>query len=449
MPVELFGVNKSEAQHVNGTPISVPNSINSEILSEKAQEIISQRPGVLLRLGNLFLLAALVIIIVSCWLIRYPDMVRANGRLTSINAPKPVITVTSGKLVELFVDENEMVRRGDILGYIESTGNHKNVLNLSVDIDSIEHALRSDQPELIRRFDPDKYMELGELQPSYQTFSHAYYSFSNYLIGGFYLKKRAILLKDMKNLERLRANLILQRDLQQQDLAVNRKTFEANQSLNASKVISDFDFRAEQSKLLGKELTLPQINSSIISNENQQNEKAKEILELENAIEQQKSIFLQAFYTFKSQLEEWRKKYLLIAPINGKVTFETFVQKNQQLQANQMIFFINPENSRYFAEVVIPQSNFGKVSEGQQVHLKLSSYPFQEFGFIHGKIKFISRIPSEGGYLAKVEFPDGLRTSNKKYIQYREGLVADAEIITNDLRLLERFYYGIKKQLQY
>ncbi len=64
-----------------------------------------------------------------------------------------------------------------------------------------------------------------------------------------------------------------------------------------------------------------------------------------------------------------------------------------------------------------------------------------------GKIEFISHMPSENGYLAKVILINGLTTTYNKQIQYRDGLLANAEIITKDMRLLERFYYNIVRQM--
>jgi HlyD family secretion protein len=210
-------------------------------------------------------------------------------------------------------------------------------------------------------------------------------------------------------------------------------------------VISAFDYRAEKSKLISKQLVLPQINSSIINNENQQHEKQKEIAELENQVQQQKNIFIQSLNTLKSQVEDWKKKFLLIAPIDGKVSFTSFLQENQELKAGQLICYINPENTSYYAEALIPQYNFGKVKTGQEVLLKFPAYPWQEFGSVKGTIEFISTVPSDSGYIAKLSFTNGLTTNYKKSIQYKTGLTAEAEIITADLRLTERFINSLRK----
>jgi multidrug efflux pump subunit AcrA (membrane-fusion protein) len=440
-----------ETELTNKETMSVPLEQMKDIASQRSelmQEIVSDKPGFLVRWGNFYFLLVLVLLVIACWFIKYPDVIQTSAKLTSINAPKPVISLVSGKLSKLNITENQVVSEGEIVGYVESIANHEAVLLLASHLDTIQTLLNGDRADQIKKYFKGTTALLGELQTAYQAFSQSFLTFDNYLTNGFYLKKRAILLRDKSSLLKLYNNLNVQRELQEQDLDLTQKTFNANESLKKDKVISDFDYRIEQSKLINKKLTLPQIRSTIISNESQQNEKEKEIIELENTISQQKLIFQQALSTFKSQLDEWKKKYTLMAPINGKVAFASFFQENQQLQANQTICFINPENSEYFAEIVIPQANFGKVAVGQRVLFKFQSYPFQEYGSVIGRIEFISHIPDEKGYLAKVNFINGLTTTYKKQVQYRDGLTANAEVITQDMRLLERFYYSVLKQIK-
>ncbi len=206
------------------------------------------------------------------------------------------------------------------------------------------------------------------------------------------------------------------------------------------------DYRNEKSKLIGKKLSIPQINASLISNEAQQNEKMKEIAELDNEIAVQKTKFGQALNTFNSQLSEWKKQFVLTAPISGTIRFARFLQQNQYLQANTLVCFINPENLACYAETYIPQTNFGKIKTGQSVLLKLPAYPFEQYGAVKGRLDFISNITTDSGYLAKIILPNGLITSYGRHLQFREGLSARAEIITQDMRLLQRVYYGLVKQ---
>ena len=144
----------------------------------------------------------------------------------------------------------------------------------------------------------------------------------------------------------------------------------------------------------------------------------------------------------------WKQLYLIESPIDGKISFASFLQENQQLQNNQTVCYINPDNTQYFAEVYIPQNNFGKVKQGQKVLLKLPAYPFQEFGAITGKLDFIAAIATDTGYLAKVLLPNGLLTNYKKQVLYHEGLYAQVEIITEDLKLSDRLLNQLRSVIK-
>jgi HlyD family secretion protein len=198
---------------------------------------------------------------------------------------------------------------------------------------------------------------------------------------------------------------------------------------------------------VAKEQQLPQLDASLLANVNQQTEKRKELEQLEHDIAQQRLIFEQALHTLKSAVDEWKLKYLLVASASGKVAFDTFVQENQQMRNGQLLCFIKPENSTYYAEMHIPQYNFGKVRTGMTVLLKFPSYPFQEYGAVRGRVDFISHIPSDSGYLAKVVLSPGLVTNRGQAIQYRDGLQANAEILTDEKRLLMRLFYNTVGQL--
>ncbi len=411
------------------------------------EEIISNKPPLIVRWGTVYFLFVLLFLALICWFIKYPDIVKTTAKLTSINAPKEVITKTAGQLTNLFIKEGEQVKAGTVLGYIESTANPEEVFYLSGRIDTISNIISKSEIEKLPPYINTSYQNLGELQQSYQTFLQSFLTFRNYISGGFYLRKKSMLINDMSLLNRQHQTLSQQKDLNSQDLELSQKTFEANESLKTDKVISDLDYRNEKSKLINKKLTLPQINSSLISNEAQQNEKQKEIAELENTIAQQKNIFIQSLNTLKSEVANWKKKYILMAPVDGKISFATFLQQNQELGENKTICFVNPDNTSYYAEVYIPQTNFGKISLGQRVLLKFPSYPFQEYGSVVGNIDFISNIPTDSGYLAKVTLPNALNTNYKKQVQFREGLQAEANIVTKDMRLLQRFYYGIAGQI--
>jgi HlyD family secretion protein len=372
-------------------------------------------------------------------------MIAAAAKLTSVNAPKEVRANMNGKLVRLFAKEDAVVKKGSVLGYIESVADHEEVIALEKSLEQLKDDIDNNAAEKVLEHLNKDYQHLGELQQQYQSFIQSLREFSDFLNNGFYIRKKMMLLTDLDNLKKQYANLLVQKNIQEKDLGLVKETFEANKQLKNDSVISAFDYRNEESKLLNKQLVLPQLTSSVLGNESQQNEKHKEILELENKIAQQKNVFLQALNSFKSQAEEWNKKYILTAPIDGQVAFAGFLQENQQVNNNQVICFINPGNTSYYVEMHIPQTNFAKVKTGQQVLLKFPSYPYQEYGAVSGTIDFISNVITDSGYLARIILPNGLTTNYNKQVQFHEGLAVQGEIITERMRLLQRFFNNTRQ----
>jgi hypothetical protein len=214
-------------------------------------------------------------------------------------------------------------------------------------------------------------------------------------------------------------------------------------------VISLSEYRKEQSKVLAKKLPLDDIGASIISNDNARSATKKELLDLERQFSELKYEFMQGLNKLLNDLEAWKKQYLLIAPINGIVAFSQLIQENQDIVPDKPVFFITPGQNGFYCEMFVAQNNFGKLAIGQKVVIQLESYPFQEYGSLIGKVSFISNIPNNNSqYLVKVDLSQGLKTSNGYDINFSNGLVANAQIITSRKRLIYKFLYPLKDMFE-
>jgi len=125
------------------------------------------------------------------------------------------------------------------------------------------------------------------------------------------------------------------------------------------------------------------------------------------------------------------------------------VQENEVLAPNQEVFYINPGNEQFFGEMAISQDNMGKVKEGQQVLVKLKSYPFEEYGMIRGRIKYIAEVPyKDSVFMSKVDFKIKNSSDLKKPIHLKQGMMADAEIITQNATILQRLGRSFFKMIK-
>jgi hypothetical protein len=99
--------------------------------------------------------------------------------------------------------------------------------------------------------------------------------------------------------------------------------------------------------------------------------------------------------------------------------------------------------------VYLTAKGLGKVEKGQRVNVRLHAYPDQEFGWLEGVVERVENAPDANGfYVVKVLFPKGLVTNYGKSLPASLQLEGTAEIITEDLRLIVRFFNPLKKILK-
>lgn len=419
---------------------------NREDRSELAQEIISAKAGFIERWALLIFTILFLILIGCTWFIRYPDVIEARATLTVANAPKEIIVRQQGRIVKLFKYNNANVVKNEVFGWMESIASHQEVLELSARVDSCIPLFEQGNFTMISRILGKQYANLGELQQSFTQFAEALQQLNDYTVNGFYEKNRTLLIHDISSLDSSRQKIKDQKHLMKRDLVLVEEAYHANQSLFNDKVISKDEIRNQESKLVNKQMSIPQLEASILQNESQQRDKIKALDQLDHDKRKQLVLFRQALQMLKTNIDDWKLKYVLQAPLNGKLDFVIQLQENQFLPLGKLLGYVNPDDSRYFAELYLPQLNFGKVDTGYKVQLRFEAYPYHEFGSVDGSLSYISKVASDSGFLATVRLDNGLLSNTGTPIPYTAGLKANAMVITKNMRLLERLYYNLVKK---
>jgi HlyD family secretion protein len=380
--------------------------------------------------------------------IKYPDIVKTQLKITSPNTPKQVVPKITGKLVKLLVNNNDEVKPGQALAYIESTASHEKVLLLLNRLKEIQKQLSLNQPIDQSIFNNTDNNELGELQTSYQSFAQAYLTYKSSVEDGFLLKKRAYLQKDVSALSQQAGQLQAEKALQQRDLKLAEEEYSMHKKLEQQKVETPAELRQQESKYLSRKAPMLQTDAALISASTNSLAKQKEIMELDNQVQEEKTKFSQALNSLISQAEDWRTKYVLSASQTGRINYAGIVQENQVVTTGQDVFYINAGNEQFFGEMSIPQDNLGKVKEGQEVLIKLRSYPFEEYGMLRGRISYLSDVPYRDSiFISKVTFHSKMSSDLKKPVHLKQGMMADAEIITQDATILQRLTRNVIKAM--
>ena len=421
-------------------------SIYQQNHSEEVNEIITAVPSWVLRRGITVVFLVILSIILLAAFIRYPDVISTSLKINSLNAPKPVYAKRAGKLTELLFPEKKRVELGTPIAFLESTGSHRDVLKLSAQLKSLREMVLSAKPLSLSLLSPNS--NLGELQAAYQNFYQQYVQYLSTQKGGYYQEKRVFLERDLGSIKALKSQIVSQQKVQQKEYANIEQQYLSYQKLMAKNVISKSEFQEQENKYLSGKYPLQQTETALLNNTVAYATKEKEILDLENTIAEQRAKFLQAINSVISDTEVWINQYVVLAPVAGTLGYAGVIQQNQTVTLNQELFVINPGNTDFFGEIQIPQNNMGKIRIGQRTLIKMHSYPYEQFGMIRGNINYISDVAfKDSVFIAKVGFKTFENKDNLHKITLKNGMLGNAEIITEESSLLQRFYRNIIKEL--
>lgn len=437
--------NHSQVESDNGNGL-LTGRINQR--SEIALEIINLKPNFFEKWGLQLFASIFLILLALSYFFKYPDTIEGVAYLSSQNAPKSLIVGQSGRLVSMLGVENQEMKKGDPVGFIESPkkGDHREILRLDAEITKAIDRVSQDSGLAYLQLLSKPFMRLGEVEDSYQKLLTNIALFREYKGGGYFSQKKLKLLHDIHSLEKIDSNTMVERDILLENAALAQESFEMNEKLYRDKVISPEEYRQQKSKLLNNRMNIPYINSSLINTRTQKADKFEELRSIDFSNKQQKDVILQSLFILKTEVEQWLNAYCISAPIDGFLNLESRSQKDEFLKAGESIGFLIPKNGTLYSEITLNQLNFGKIDTSMEVQLRFDAYPYQEYGSVIGRLVRISKIANQNGFVGSVELKNGLRTNQHITLNYREGLQARAIVITKKMNLMKRFWYSVVKR---
>lgn len=411
-----------------------------EIRSEEYQEVLGATPNWILRSGITIILLVIIILLIGSWFFKYPDVLNSRVVILTENPPVQLKAYASGKLTHIFYSENQDVQQDSVVAVIENTANLNDIFLISIMLDTLSD---------IRYFPENIDLKLGELQQSWSGLVRIISSYRNFIEIDYYEQKNESLASQINYHNKYYSGLLNQVKIMDKENSLALVQFERDKSLYNDNVIAKIDFEKSEQTYLQQKRNYESSKTSLINTQMQINQLYQQILD--NNIQKTNELntyeiqIEDALQGFKSQLAKWKQSYLIISPIDGRVSFNKVWFENQSVSAGDLIVTIIPKNEmRIIGKADIPSTGVGKVKPGQTVNIKLDNYPYMEFGMLKAKVKNISLVPitTEQGifYSAEIELNDSiLKTNYNKIIPFSQNMTGTAEIITDDLRLLERF----------
>ncbi len=178
------------------------------------------------------------------------------------------------------------------------------------------------------------------------------------------------ILKRKSNLLLTRQNLWQQKLIYEREYDLANESWESDSLLNQQRSITKTELRSAESTRLQRKLNINNLQQNLINNENTLNDIEQQLLVLEKSILQQQQNYLQSFALLRSTIQDWKSKFLFIAPFNGIVSFHKNLYEGIQIQAGEPILYLISDSTNWICEVLIPQQNFGKITLNQTSILK-------------------------------------------------------------------------------
>jgi multidrug resistance efflux pump len=415
-----------------------------ELRSEEVQELLTRVPHWMIRWGSVVVLCIMLLLFLVSWMVKYPDIISTQIIITTNVPPQKIEAKTAGKIEAILVKDKTEIIKNTPLAVIENTANFKDVFLLKSILDTI-NIDKDNFP-----FDKLKALQLGDIESSYAVFEKEYIAASlnkklqPYKVEGAAQSYEALQLKERLNL------LESQMGINENELVLQKSDLDRYEGLHKKGIISTQEIEKQrllylQAQKNYKSLlsTISQLKSSI--NELDRNSKTTRINENKESVNLERNV-IQAFYQLKKALKDWDLNYVLRSAIKGQVSYLQLWAENQTVDVGENVFTIIPANeSGYIGKAKATALNSGKIKVGQKVNIRLANYPDAEFGMVKGYIKAISLTPDkEGNLLVDVAMPNGLDTSYEKRIIFHQEMSGTADVITDDLRLMERLLYQFR-----
>ena len=426
--------------------------IEIELRSDEFQEIVQQSPRWMIRSGISLIFGIIILLLLGSYFFRYPDVINANIVVLSENPPAYLAARTTARIDSIIVSDQQIVSDNQIIAILESTANFEDAMKLKDMLLRMEPFMIAF--DTLNSIQPETDLQLGDIQSDYSSFVRLYNDYFAFLRLKLYPKKIKALRQQVSMNRIYYDRLWTQKQDMESDYRLASSQFKRDSLLLLKGVLSDLDIEKSKTLFIQKKYNLNVARTKLAETQSANLKLDQEVVDAEMEFADQKkkaqNSLIEAMNVLKSRLAYWEQSFIIRTPIEGKVSFTNFWSKNQQVKKDEIVFTIIPEKqSQIIGRISLPVKGAGKVAVSQKVNIRFENFPYMEYGYIKGTVKNISLIPNNENYIVEVELPQDLMTNYNIPLKFSQEMKGTAEIITEDLRLIQRFINPVKSLLKH
>lgn len=387
----------------------------------------------------LFAIISITIFLLS--IIKSPEIIIGEAKVTAEKPPIEIIAQNSGRIIIKKFSSHKFLKKDDFLAVIENSANDNEISELKSVLKKYQNNIFDLKIEKIK-FAMD--YKLGEIEESYLNLLNVLYTLDKAKSVNEYDKKKNVLnQQSSKYFEMLNQRESIKKIKHQDILLLKNKVKEDSILFSKGLIVkaeyeqSNHNYLREKENLKNYEARDIENKSSI--NDNQQNISLLNFQETANISDLEMKL-INTFQQLTHVINLWESKYVLKVPQDGIVDMMQFVSSYQTIKQGEPVFSVLPNDNKVLAHLIVPPIGAGKIKIGQSVIIKLATYPYQEFGKLIGKVKSISLIPTQNYYLIMVDLPQGLISDTNQTLSFSKNMIGSAEIITSKRSLLYKLF---------
>ena len=416
--------------------------------SEEVQEVLDAPPGWLVRWGISVFFLLLLMLLAIAYLVRYPDVVTGEVMLTTQHPPVKVVANSSGKLTKLHHIEGEPLHAQEVIAEVENPITTSGIAYLETLADQVASFL--DNPRVPVSFSDSSYV-FGSIQGEYNTLKKRCIDYHRWATDPYPWRQIKKLTAKIEQYDQLVDVTHRQTQLAQGELAHAEEKYRTDQTLFAEGVLAKLQFYREETAFRQQQQEVENYKKLATQNRITLIDLEKQLLDLRHEQAEQERNFRADIalnlHAIRNQIDTWQTSYLITAPVAGTLSYLQPLSDQQFVQTGDLLFAVVPDHETYLGIATVPAEGFGKVAVGQSVRMKFSNFPFQEYGQVPGTVRAIALLADENTYRVEITLPHGLTTSYNQPLDFTPEMMGTAEIITEDLSLLERMFYSFRSLL--
>lgn len=378
----------------------------------------------------------------------------ATGKLIPAANIKTIQTLVDSEIEEIYVVEGQYVKEGQKLIKFNQTEVAANIDRIRNEMTALDMAnsrlmaLMTDSPNENFIYNEDTNKELIKLHNDYLNSQLKQYNSQVKVLEGNI--ERAARQKETVSAEIERLNKILP-SMQER---LDKKRILADQGLLARLTFME---QEEQLTNVREERNI-QIKKK--------GEAEQEIASSEQALDQYKAEFAKQIseeYTANKEklisyshemtkYQEALKRTLVKAPLSGYVQQLVYHTIGGVIESAKPIMNIVPEDYQLEAEVMILNKDIGFVHAGQEVEIKIDSFPFTKYGTTKGEVRNISGdaiMDEKLGlvYSSRITLHENKIVADGQEVLLKPGMGVTAEIKTGKRKVIEYLLSPVMKYM--